>query len=140
MPVRMADVHLAYAPRLVHRRHGDLQTLLEATLVDDVDVVHPDRHPDALVIVVAPGGRERALPAPALTVQAEKNLAYARADGPEGRGSPHWKPFVQPSFSNQATLSAKFETFRIGVTALAVMACSGRFMIPASEGTGSRRT
>jgi hypothetical protein len=86
MPVRMADVHLAYAPRLVHRRHGDLQTLLEATLVDDVDVVHPDRHPDALVIVVAPGGRERALPAPALTVQAEKNLAFARADGPEGRG------------------------------------------------------
>ena len=36
-------------------------------------------------------------------------------------GLPQSKPFVQPSFSNQAKLSTISETFRIGVTACASM-------------------
>src|SRR5689334_20486316 len=36
---------------------------------------------------------------------------------PNVGGSPHSHSFSQPSFSNQAKLSGKFETFRIGVIA-----------------------
>src|SRR4051794_1600820 len=40
---------------------------------------------------------------------------------PKVGGLPQSKPFVQPSFSNQAKLSMMSETFRIGVTACASM-------------------
>src|SRR5262245_45615103 len=49
VPVRVANVHLANAPRHVGRRPRDVKTLLEAALVNGVNVVHPDRHPCALV-------------------------------------------------------------------------------------------
>src|SRR5262249_37857189 len=71
--VRMADVHLPHAPWLVGRRPGHLEALREAPLVDGVHVVHPDRHPDALVRgIVAVGSsrfRERAPPPASLRVQ-----------------------------------------------------------------------
>src|SRR5688572_6448686 len=47
--VWVPHVHLANIPRHVGRRPGDLETLIKAALVDGVDVIHPDRHPHALV-------------------------------------------------------------------------------------------
>jgi hypothetical protein len=54
-------------------------------------------------------------------VTARKISISPERTAPKVGGLPHWKPFVQPSFSNQTTLSKKFETFRIGVRALAIM-------------------
>src|SRR5262249_25508623 len=47
--IGVAQVHLPDTPRLVGRRHGDLESLLQAIPVDRIDVVDPDRHPDAFV-------------------------------------------------------------------------------------------
>src|SRR5580692_66393 len=79
----MSKVHLAYVPRHVGCRTYDLQPGGDALLVHLVHVVHPDRHPDALVALFvslvlkcgrvcaaaaglpAPPGRERCkLPCP----------------------------------------------------------------------------
>src|SRR5262245_34983688 len=87
--VRMADVHLPHAPWLVGRRPGHLEALREAPLVDGVHVVHPDRHPAALVRgIVAVGSsrfRERAPPPASLRVQAEEDLEPSGADAAESR-------------------------------------------------------
>src|SRR6516165_1251983 len=40
---------------------------------------------------------------------------------PNPGGSPHSQAFVHPSFSNQATLCAQSETFKIGVSPFASM-------------------
>src|ERR1700732_4739216 len=45
----MAKMHLANVPRHIGRRKRDLQPDGDAMLVHLVHVVHPDRHPDALV-------------------------------------------------------------------------------------------
>src|ERR1700759_2208443 len=42
MSVRMADVHLPNAPRLVGRRVGHLDSLRDAGAMNDVDVLDPD--------------------------------------------------------------------------------------------------
>jgi hypothetical protein len=59
--VGMADVEFADAPWLVCRGMGDVEAVGDAALVDGIDVVHPDRHPDAfvggLVAVGAEGDR-----------------------------------------------------------------------------------
>src|SRR5437667_1455695 len=47
--IRMAKVHLANVPRHIGRRKCDLQPGGDALLVHLVHIVHPDRHPDALV-------------------------------------------------------------------------------------------
>src|ERR1700680_1821708 len=47
--IGMAKVHLANVPRHIGGRKCDLQPGGEAMLVHLVHVVHPDRHPDALV-------------------------------------------------------------------------------------------
>src|SRR3954447_26260106 len=88
VPVGVADVHLADVPRLVGRRHRDLDPPGQAMPVDGVDVVHPDRHPDALFarLAVAPRRRQAALAPAALRTLAEEDLALAGADGPECRG------------------------------------------------------
>src|SRR5438552_5309587 len=41
VPVRVADVHLAGVPRHVGRRPGDIEALLNAALVNHVNVVNP---------------------------------------------------------------------------------------------------
>src|SRR4026208_110643 len=91
--VRVPHVHLPGIPRHVGGRPGDVKTLLETALVDGVDVVHPDRHPHALVGGIVPFRPERPLesaPAPAaLGVLAQEDLALARAHAPEvGRRAP----------------------------------------------------
>ncbi len=60
-------------------------------LVDGIDVVDPDRHPDALVRPVVESMRrcKRALAASALAVLAQEDLALAGADAPKrGRTTP----------------------------------------------------
>src|SRR6202040_303599 len=47
--IRMSKVHLANVPRHIGGRKCDLQPGGDAMLVHLVHVVHPDRHPDALV-------------------------------------------------------------------------------------------
>src|SRR6266852_335073 len=47
--IGMAKVHLADVPRHIGGRNCDLQPGGDALLVHLVHVVHPDRHPDALV-------------------------------------------------------------------------------------------
>src|ERR1035438_7731177 len=49
VPIRMPQVHLADVPRHIGGRKCDLQSGGHAMLVHLVHVVHPDRHPDALV-------------------------------------------------------------------------------------------
>src|SRR6266850_1860500 len=67
VPIGMPHVHLARVPRMVRWRPGDFDALREAVLMDRVDVVDPDRHPDAfvsrLVAVLAERHFRRALPA-----------------------------------------------------------------------------
>src|SRR4051794_22689181 len=87
MSVGMADVHLAHAPRFVGRRPGDLDSLFDAVAMDGIDVVDPDRHPDALVLVIVHSERRGnvALAATALAVLTEENLAVAGKDPAERR-------------------------------------------------------
>src|SRR6516162_5993206 len=87
VPVGVANMHLADVPGLVGRRVGHLDALSQAMPVNRVDVVHPDRHPDALVarLAMALCRRERALPPAALRALAQEDLALAGADGPERR-------------------------------------------------------
>src|SRR5215475_1381818 len=47
--IGMAEVHLADEPRHIGRRKCDLQPGGYAVFVHLVHIVHPDRHPDALV-------------------------------------------------------------------------------------------
>ena len=96
MSVRMADVHLADAPRLVGRRPGDLQPLLHTVLVDFVDILDPDRHPHAFVLRLGIPARRReyALSPASLSVQTEKDLAIAGADAAERRRLAPVPPFL----------------------------------------------
>src|SRR6266478_5234017 len=85
----MAHVHLPDAPRLVGRRPGDLKTLLPAMLMDSINIVDPDRHPDA---VVRPGVEpmrrcKTPLAATALAVLAKEDFAFAGADAPKRGGT-----------------------------------------------------
>jgi hypothetical protein len=47
--IGMAKVHLANVPRHIGGRKGDLQPGGDAMRVHLIHVVHPHRHPDALV-------------------------------------------------------------------------------------------
>src|SRR5580700_1706386 len=47
--IRMSKVHLAHVPRHIGRRECDLQSGGDAMLVHLIHVLHPHRHPDALV-------------------------------------------------------------------------------------------
>src|SRR3954468_20764664 len=98
MPVRMPHVHLAHAPRLVRRRPGDLDPLLDAVAVDGIDVVDPDRHPDALVPVVIDAECRRyiALAAAALTILTKEDLAVTGADAAERRRIAPIPPLLPP--------------------------------------------
>src|SRR5258708_27555360 len=80
--IRMTYVHLAHVPWFVRRRPGDLEPLLNTVFVDLVDVIDPDRHPDALIVcgLLPEGRRQIALSPAALPVLAEEDLAVAGAD------------------------------------------------------------
>jgi hypothetical protein len=98
--VRMAHVHLANIPRHVGGWPRDLETLLEAALVDRVDVVHSNRHPHALVRRIVALRPERFLdsaPASAaLGVLTQKDFALAGAHAAE-RGGIAPVPTLLPS-------------------------------------------
>jgi hypothetical protein len=125
MPVGVANVHLAHAPGHVGGWQRHIEILLQAVPVDGIDVVHPDRHPHSLVgcrVTVGTEGRlYPAIPATTLRTLAKEDLELAGANGPEARRFAPLEALRPAGFSNQATLSEKFEMFRIGATALAIM-------------------
>lgn len=49
MTIGMADVHLANIPFHIRWRVCDVESLFDTAPVDLINVVDPDRHPDALV-------------------------------------------------------------------------------------------
>src|SRR6516165_5759662 len=83
----MSDVHLADSPRLLRRRVGDLEAGARASVVDGIEVVDEDRHPNALVRCLIPARAEgrgvRSFPTAALRAPAEKDLVLAARDAPK---------------------------------------------------------
>src|SRR5215475_3580114 len=61
MPVRMPHVHLANIPLHVRRRPSNVETLFQATLVNSINVVHPNRYPRSLVCAFISKRTERHL-------------------------------------------------------------------------------
>ena len=90
MAVGVTDVEFADLPGFVGGRHCDLDVVGEAVLVDGVDVIDPDGHPDAFVVVVSGEGFDvRALAAAALAVVTEEDLDLPALDRPKsGRVAP----------------------------------------------------
>jgi hypothetical protein len=123
--IRVTHVHLADAPWHIGRRPGDVEILLQALPMDGVDIVHPDRHPDANVGGFVAVGTEviftPPLPRPPWAPWHKKISHSPEQTPPKVGGSPHSQPFFQPSFSNQPKLSAMSDTFKIGVSLLASM-------------------
>src|SRR5438105_5579502 len=82
-------MHLPHTPRHVGRRPCDFKFLGYAVAVDGIYVFDPDRHPHPSVagfIALRPEGHlDVAFAAPALSVFAQENLAFTRADAAESR-------------------------------------------------------
>src|SRR5690242_10883098 len=106
MAVRVAEVHLADVPGHIGWRKSDIQAGGHALAVNLINVVHPDRHPRALVgrlvSVWSKRGSVRPLTSTALASLAEKDLAFAGANRAESRRrSPVPAllpaPFLEPS-------------------------------------------
>jgi hypothetical protein len=80
MPIRVPNMHLANTPRHVGRRESDIQPSGDTLSMDLVNIIHPDRHPYALVgllISIWPKRRGiRPLAAAPLAPQAKKYLAF----------------------------------------------------------------
>jgi hypothetical protein len=97
MPIGMTHVHFAYSPRHVGWRPRDVQTLIDASLVDVIDIVDPDRHPYALVAALISVRAKRhpgfAFAAPTLSSLTEKYFAMATADATK-----RWRTSPIPSF------------------------------------------
>jgi hypothetical protein len=78
--IRMAKVHLADIPWHIGGRKCDLQPGGDAVLVHLVHVVHPDRHPDALVAlfvsVLLKRGDVRAASAASLRPLTKKDASF----------------------------------------------------------------
>src|SRR5580692_7836554 len=78
--IRMAKVHLADVPRHIAGRKCNLQPGSDALLVHLVHVVHPDRHPDALVAlfvsVLLKRGGVRAAAATSLRSLTKKDASF----------------------------------------------------------------
>src|SRR5262245_47631908 len=87
MAVRMPHVHFPNVPRHVGRRPRNFESRCHALSVNGIDVVDPNGDPHAflglLVAIRAERQCEVALAATALTVRAEENLTFARADSSE---------------------------------------------------------
>ena len=86
----MADVELADLPWFIGGRHRYLDIVVEAVLMDGVDVVYPEGHPHAFVVVVGGEGfGVSSFAAAALTIVTEEDLDLAAADRSEsGRLAP----------------------------------------------------
>ena len=116
--IRMAEVHLADVPRHIGGRECDLQPGGHALLVHLVHVVHPDRHPDALValfvsVLLKRGGvcaAAAGLPAPPDKERCKFPYPIQPRQTSEAFPSPH------------ATVLAMSDTFNIGVKPLASIA------------------
>ena len=89
MSVGVPHVHLPDAPWLVGGRVGDLETGLQDGLMNTVYVVHPKRHPYALVRRVRTGRprRDRQVAAPSTTLPAlaKKDFTPSRSHRSEAR-------------------------------------------------------
>src|SRR5262245_13509409 len=89
MPVRMPHVHLTNVPFHVRRRPGDVETLIQATLVNGVYIVHPSRHPYAFVGAFVAGRtkRHRVIARAPTTLAAftQKDLTLTGADSSKCR-------------------------------------------------------
>ena len=122
MTIRVTDVHLANLPRHVGRWESNIQCGGHALSVDFVDVVHPNRHPHAVigcfVSVIPKRGGIWSLAAPSLAPLAKEDLGFASSDRAEDWGGPQSQHFFQPRFLNQAKLAAMSDTFKIGVMVL----------------------
>ncbi len=91
--IRMTHVHLPNAPRHVCGRPRHVETLLQTSAMDGVDIIHPYRHPDPLVagfVAVGTEGRPTAaMASAALSPFAQEDLARAGANAAEcGRTTP----------------------------------------------------
>src|SRR5207237_6689746 len=89
MSVGMAVMQFTNVPRHVSRWPGDFYCLVQALLVNRVDIFHPDRHPHAsvccLLAVRAESSFQGTLASAALAVFTKKDFAIARIDPAEGR-------------------------------------------------------
>src|SRR5215813_11767925 len=85
----MPHVHLANIPLHICWRPRDVEPLVQATPIDGVHIVHPDRHPYTLVRTFVAGRTEShrasALAPTALSSLAKKDLAFTGADSSECR-------------------------------------------------------
>src|SRR5262245_54230065 len=100
MAIGMAQVHLPDTPRHVGGRPGDVESLRLAMAVNGIDIVHPNRHPCALVggwvALGAEGHLDAAIATATLRAQAQEDLALAGANSAErGRAPP--VPALLPS-------------------------------------------
>jgi hypothetical protein len=86
MAVRVARVHPPNAPRLIGRRHADLDAFLQAMPMSGVNIFDANRHPNALVCLIAVliGRRKIALASATLRALAKEDLESAGANEPEG--------------------------------------------------------
>src|SRR6267142_1412868 len=77
MPIWMPQMHLPHIPRHVRRRKSHFKSSSNTFPVNFIHVVHPHRHPRALVgcfvVIHLKGSRIRSLAAPALRAVAKKN-------------------------------------------------------------------
>jgi hypothetical protein len=84
MAIGMPHMHFAYSPRHVGWRPCDIQTLIDASLVNGIDVVDPNRHPYTLVSTLIAVRAKRhprvAFAAPALSSLTQEYFAMATAD------------------------------------------------------------
>jgi hypothetical protein len=123
--IRVTDVHLANLPRHFGRWESNIQCGGHALSVDFVDVVHPNRHPHAVigcfVSVIPKRGGIWSLAAPSLGPWQRKISDSSAATAPKIGGVPQSQHFFQPHFLNQAKLAAMSDTFKIGVMHLTSM-------------------
>src|SRR6202049_3908652 len=99
--IGMAKVHLANVPRHIGGRKCDLQPGSDAMLVHLVHVVHPDRHPDALVALFVSVLLKRsgvgAAAAAALRALTEKDASFRTRSNRAKRGRRSPVPQFLPS-------------------------------------------
>ena len=115
MTIRVTDVHLANLPRHVGRWENNMQCGGHALSVDCVDVVHPNRHPHAVIgcfvsVIPKRGG--------IWPPWQRKTSDSPAATAPKIGGLPQSQHFFRPHFSNQAKLAAMSDTCKLGLMVL----------------------
>jgi len=115
-------MHLADVPRHIGGRKCDLEPSGDAMPVHLIDVVYPDRHPDALIAlfvsIALKGGSVRATAAASLRARTEKmQVSMLDPAGPKLGGVPQSHNFFCPHVSHHANVPVRSDTFKIGVNA-----------------------